>query len=69
MPGVMWPWSTDLSVPLTEAVLTEYEVGSGAPNDFRWTPLVVLKVAALFLLAGLAEIGGAQMPCSRMSGW
>ena len=33
--------------------------GSGAAEDpFRWTPLIVLRVAGLFLLAGLAEIGG-----------
>ena len=30
-------------------------------EPFSWTPLVVLKVAALFLLAGFAEIGGGWL--------
>ena len=29
--------------------------------QFAWTPLVVLKVAALFIIAGLAEIGGGWL--------
>lgn len=39
------------------------DVGSGTdPGDgFLWTALVVLKVAVLFLLAGLAEIGGGWL--------
>ena len=30
-------------------------------SQFVWTPLIVLKVAGLFLLAGLAEIGGGWL--------
>lgn len=29
--------------------------------QFAWTPLVVLKVAALFMLTGLAEVGGGWL--------
>tara|TARA_B110001452_G_scaffold5527_1_gene5205 strand:+ start:203 stop:721 length:519 start_codon:yes stop_codon:yes gene_type:complete len=36
-------------------------INSDAPAQLVWTPLVVLKVTGLFLLAGLAEIGGGWL--------
>lgn len=43
-------------------LLNSEDFGSGdAGPGFKWTTLVILKVAALFLLAGLAEIGGGWL--------
>ena len=44
------------------------DLGSGADPGpgFKWTALVILKVAGLFLLAGLAEIGGGWLVWQAM---
>ena len=35
--------------------------GSTLESGFAWTPWVVVKVAALFVISGLAEIGGGWL--------
>ena len=34
---------------------------SDGPGGFEWAPLIIVKVFALFLLSGLAEIGGGWL--------
>ncbi len=36
-------------------------VGGGGGNDFRWTPLKILQATVIFVLAGIAEIGGGWL--------
>ena len=53
---------SNLDEPLHPSINTIADLQSHEPQmDFQWTPMVVSKVALLFLLAGLAEIGGGWL--------
>jgi len=37
------------------------DIVSGGGNGFRWTPLKIIQATAIFVLAGIAEIGGGWL--------
>ena len=49
--------------------MSEPPLGSGISDPpFQWTPWIVFRVASLFLLAGLAELGGGWMVWKAVRG-
>ena len=62
-PGAAWVASQPRVCQLCGGTMSELVASSSGADGsaFKWTPWIVVKVSTLFLLTGLAEIGGGWM--------